>query len=174
MKKFLALVLVGVMTFGVSVMAAPSPKASDVVDATPAIEKVAGDLGLSVEEFSNNAIISTSGIEDTEPVGVPQGILVNGKKVNYSIQIAKVSKAVAGSASEFANGKKVYNVVGFSKMPKGEVQFSIYCKSLKAGDKVSAYQLIDGKWVKLTSAVRDNHIDVLVSSNSPVLIMADK
>ena len=179
MKKFLALVCVGVMALGATVMASPSPTACSVVAATPAvaetpsIETAAANMGLTVSEFSNNAVVSTPGISGTEAVGVPKGIIVNGKKVNYSLQVRKVSKQVAQSASAFANGKKVYNVVGFGNMPKGDVQFTIYCKSLKAGDKVSAYQLINGQWVKLTSVVRDNNIDVVVSGNGPVLVMGN-
>lgn len=173
MKKFLALVLVGAMAVGATVMAAPSPTAGDLVTATPVVP-VVNSQGLTEQESNNNVVTNAPGVAETEAVGIPKGIIVNGKNVNYSIQVSKVSKEVGQSATEFANGKKVYNVISFGNMPKGEVQFTIYCKSLTKGAKVSAYQLIDGKWVKLKSVVRDNNIDVVVSSGAPVLVMADK
>ena len=90
MKKFLALVLVGVMAFSTAVLAAPSPSAQ-AVSATvasnngggkTALQQAAEEAGMSEQEYSNNSVVTIDGIEDVAPMGIPTGIYLNGKKIN--------------------------------------------------------------------------------------------
>jgi len=174
MKKFLALVMVGVMTFGMVAMAAPSPSASTVV-ATPAeaalqaVKTQAAAAGMTTEEFVNNTVTSAPGVEDAAPVGIPTGAYINGVKTNYTVRMTKSTAAVAAEAKTL--GKKVLNAFAVSNMPKGDIQIALYMPTVKAGQKISVYQKIDGKWVLCKSSVRAEHIDVILVGNGPVAVV---
>ena len=173
MKKFVALLIVGVMTIGMTSMAAASPSASAVkasVSKEEAIAAAAASENMTVEEYVNNTVVSAPGVEDAVPMGVPSGGIVNGVKTNYSIVITKASKAVAAEAAQFG---KVLNVFGVKNTPAGTVQITVYSSKIKAGQKLAAYQKVDGKWVKLVSSVRAEHIDVVLVGRGPLAIVAE-
>lgn len=175
MKKFVALLIAGVMTFGMTTMAASSPCASAVkadVEAakTAAVEAAAASENMSVAEYVNNTIMSTPGVENAVPMGVPTGTIINGVKTNYSIVLKKVSKEVALEAAQFG---KVLNVLGIKNKPYGTVQITIYSPKIEAGQKIAVYQKVDGKWTKLVSSVRAEHVDVVLAGNGPLAIIAE-
>ena len=63
MKKFLALVLVGVMTFSYVAFAAPSPSAQAVSattedSLTTFFRQAAAEAGMSEQEYSNNSVVA--------------------------------------------------------------------------------------------------------------------
>ncbi len=175
------------MCFGVVAMAAPSPASSSVsgnsvvvtvisetphttpASTTSPVAVQAAAENMTVEEFVNNTVASVPGVEDAIPVGVPSGAIINGVKANYSILMTKSTKAVAAEAATL--GKKVLNVFALRNKPAGEVQISLYSPKVVAGQKISVYQKIDGKWVLCKSSVRAEHIDVILVGNGPVAVV---
>ena len=182
MKKFLALVMVGVMTIGTAVFAAPSPSSSAVsaessstkADPAAALEAAASSEGLSVQEYLNNAVTNVPGLAaaDVAPMGIPKGAIINGVNTNFSVRIAKPSKAQVQAGQKAISGK-ILNVLGIANKPAGTVQIAIYCKAIKADSKVGVYQLINGQLVKLVSSVRAEHVDVVLQGNGPVFVVAE-
>ncbi|MBR6147124.1 MAG: hypothetical protein IKQ44_02075 [Lachnospiraceae bacterium] len=181
MKKFLALVLVGVMAFSTAVLAAPSPSAQ-AVSATvasnngggkTALQQAAEEAGMSEQEYSNNSVVTIDGIEDVAPMGIPTGIYLNGKKINYTIHIFKLSKAQIKAIKEFAGNRKIINTFGVKNRYDQDVQTSFYCPKIKETDKVSVYQNVNGKMEKLTSSVRKEHVDVVLKGKGYVVVLAE-
>ena len=180
MKKFLALVLVGVMAFSTAVLAAPSPSAQ-AVSATvasnnggkTALQQAAEEAGMSEQEYSNNSVVTIDGIEDVAPMGIPTGIYLNGKKINYTIHIFKLSKAQIKAIKEFAGNRKIINTCGVKNRYDQDVQTSFYCPKIKETDKVSVYQNVNGKMEKLTSSVRKEHVDVVLKGKGYVVVLAE-
>lgn len=174
MKKFLALVMVGVMTFGMATMAADSPSAAAVAASVPAtVQTAAAERNMSVQEYQNNAVTEIADVPTVEPAGVPSGCYVNGVKTNYSLNLAKPNKVTTDAAKAQAAAVKgnVLSIMNITNAPKGEVQFSIYCKSVAAGQKIEVYQLINGVWTKCVINVRAEHVDVKLAGNGPVLVV---
>ena len=180
MKKFLALVLVGVMTFSSAVLAAPSPSAQ-AVSATAstnssgktALQQAAEEAGMSEQEYSNNSVVTIDGIENVAPMGIPSGIYLNGKKINYTIQIFKLGKADINKIKQFAGKRRIINTFGVKNRYKDNVQASFYSAQLKKGDKVGVYQNVDGQLTKLTSSVRDEHVDVVLQGTGYIVVLAE-
>ena len=180
MKKFLALVLVGVMTFSGAVFAAPSPSAQ-AVSATAtsnnggktALQQAAEEAGMSEQEYSNNSVVTIDGIDDVAPMGIPTGIYLNGKKLNYTIHIFKLGKPVIKSIKDFAGNRKIINTFGIKNGFDQNVQTSFYCPRIKATDKVGVYQKVGNEMVKLTSSVRDEHVDVVLKGTGYVVVLAE-
>ncbi len=179
MKKLLSLVMVGIMAVGMTAVAADSPSAEAVTTSQPAVsseaatspvEAAAASLGLTVAEYQNNAIVSTPGVANAEGVAVGMGAYINGVKTNYTLLLGRASAAVAADAKKAGAGTLI-NVVTFRNYPKGAtVQTSIYCKSIKATDKVTVYQKSAEGWKKITSSVRANHVDVKLESDGAIAI----
>ena len=181
MKKFLALVLVGVMAFSGAVLAAPSPSAQ-AVSATvssnneggkTALQQAAEEAGMSEQEYSNNSVVTIDGIEDVAPMGIPTGIYLNKAKINYTIHIFKLSKAQIKAIKEFAGNRKIINTFGVKNRYDQDVQTSFYCPKIKETDKVSVYQNVNGKMEKLTSSVRKEHVDVVLKGKGYVVVLAE-
>ncbi len=181
MKKFLALVLVGVMAFSGAVLAAPSPSAQ-AVSATvsssndggkTALQQAAEEAGMSEQEYSNNSVVTIDGIDDVAPMGIPTGIYLNGKKLNYTIQIFKLGKNVVKSVKDFAGNRKIINTFGIKNRYDQNVQASFYCPRIKSTDKVSVYQKVGNEMVKLTTKVRDEHVDVVLKGSGYVVVLAE-
>ena len=181
MKKFLALVLVGVMTFSGAAFAAPSPSAQ-AVSATvstsngggkTALQQAAEEAGMSEQEYSNNSVVTIDGIDDVAPMGIPTGIYLNGKKLNYTIHIFKLGKPVIKSIKDFAGNRKIINTFGIKNGFDQNVQTSFYCPRIKATDKVGVYQKVGNEMVKLTSSVRDEHVDVVLKGTGYVVVLAE-
>ena len=177
MKKVIAVVLTVAMTLGMAMttMAAASPSASAVKVSVEeakaaALAEAAAKDNMSVQEYRNNMIESTPGVENAIPMGVPQGAIINGVKTNYPIRISKVSKEVALEAAQLG---KVLNVINIKNKPAGTVQITIYSSKIAAGQKVSVYQKVDGIWTKLVSSVRAEHVDVVLAGNGPLAIIAE-
>ena len=164
MKKFLALVMAGVMVIGTAAMAAGSPSAEAVSASSDAsgvkqeyssdAEKGAADEDISIGEYISGAIGSAYGIPDTITMGFKQGLIVDGVKNNYSLLLRKSNINMAQSAKKFANGRKI---LGLGRLVnnrfKQAVQGDLYSKAFAANMKVSVYQYTDGQWVKLASSV---------------------
>ncbi|MBO4845807.1 MAG: hypothetical protein J5525_05805 [Lachnospiraceae bacterium] len=170
MKKFLALVLVGVMTVGTAVMAAGSPSAN-AVNAT--LEQAAKEDNMSIQEESNNALVDAdAGIDknDAIAVGVPQGTIINGVKTNFSIRLRRATKKeVEAGQTITIKGKKFRRALKVKNKPAGTVIFNVYIPS--GADGVVAYQIIGGQKVQLTTAkVSDNKLSVAITNDSVIYL----
>jgi len=183
MKKFLALVMVGVMTIGTAAMAASSPSASAVSASTESSgsytyasesERLADEADLSVGEYNNACVGSAYGIADVLTMGFKQGLIVDGVKNNYSLLARKASQNMAVSAKKFANGKKILGVFSIANNRyKQGVQADLFCKQFAAGQKISVYQYVNGQWTKLTTSVRNEHIDVVLQGSGACVVIAE-
>lgn len=172
--------MVGVMTFSMATMAAGSPSASAVKASAEASAPASSSAdnstaaaaakdNMTVPEYVNNSVTKTPGIENPVTMGVSVGAIIDGVKTNYTVRIAGVKKAEAQSALSLG---KVLNV--FKIKSKRKCQISIWCPVITADSKVSVYQKkADGTWVKLTSSVRADHIDVVTNGEGLVAVVAE-
>lgn len=170
MKKFLALVLVGVMTVGTAVMAAGSPSANAV---SSTLEQAAKEDGMSVQEESNNALVDAdAGVDKADAIsaGVPQGTIINGSKTAFSIRLKRATKAQVDNAKKIAvKGKKFRRALVLKNKPAGNVVFNVYLPQGAAG--VVAYQYVNGQAFQVTTAqISDNTLSVAVTTDAPIYL----
>ncbi|MBR3634651.1 MAG: hypothetical protein IKN47_00530 [Lachnospiraceae bacterium] len=187
MKKFLALVLVGVMAIGTAVFAAPSPSASTVSgseatvssssssssNSNASLEQVAKEDNMSVAEELNNALVDADpGVakEDAITAGIPQGTVINGVMTAYSIRLRRATKAQIDAGNKFAvKGKKFRRALRLKNKPAGSVTFNVYLP--QGADGVVAYQFISGQAVQLTTAVvAPNKLAIAVTTDAPIYL----
>lgn len=186
MRKFIALfsaamLLVTPLTVSAS-CGSGSPSAKAVVAATTSstestspVETAAAAVNMSVEEYNNNAVVSTPGLAsaDTLPVGQGGKVIVNGVATNMTVILRKVDAATVKSAKAATTGK-VVNVVN-AKLPvaKGNtVTVNFYVKGLAGTENMTAYQLIDGVWTQITiKELRLDHIVLDLTQSGPVMFV---
>ena len=183
MKKFLALVLVGVMTVSTALFAAGSPSAEAVSASSSdsgknayanTDERLADEAGLTVAEYRNAVVGHAFGIADVLTMGFKQGLIVDGVKNNYSLLARKSNINMAQSAKKFANGRKILGVFAVANNRyKQAVQADLYSKGFAAGQKIAVYQYINGAWTPITASVRAEHIDLVLQGSGDVLVIAD-
>lgn len=179
MKKFIAILsATAVLVMPMAVCAAPSPSAGAVVAAstqTSAVEAAATEANMTVNEYTNNAIVSTPGLPAADTLPVAQGgkIIVNGVATNMTVTLAKVDAATVKSAKAAATGK-IVNLVN-AKLPvaKGNtVTVNFYVKGLAGTENVTAFQLVNGEWVPVTvKEIRADHIVLDLTQSGPVLFV---
>lgn len=185
MKKFIAvLTATALLAVPLCVSAAPSPSAKDVSgnsssavvvtssSAATTLEAAAAAAGMSVSEYTNNAIVSTPGLSDATVVAQGGKIKVDGVATNMTITLRKVSTSVVNSAKAAATGKILS--VFEAKLPvKGHnVEANFYVKGITADSNVSVFQLIDGVWTPLTVVeVRADHVVFELSQSGPIMIV---
>ena len=183
MKKFLALVLVGVMTVGTAVMAAGSPSAEAVESkvtssaasdsSNSTLEQVAKEDNMSVQEESNNALVDAdAGVakEDAISAGVPQGTIINGVMTNFSIRLKRsTKKEVEAGKTITIKGKKFRRALKVKNKPAGTVTFNVYLP--QGADGVIAYQIINGQKTQLTTAVvAPNKLAVTITTDAVIYL----
>lgn len=193
MKKFIAvLTATALLAVPLCVNAAPSPSAKDVSgnsssavvatataasssseSAVSTIEAAAVAAGMSVAEYTNNAIVSTPGLSDAAVVAQGGKIKVNGVATNMTITLRKAGTAVVNSAKAAATGKILS--VFEAKLPvvKGHVvEANFYVKGITADSNISVFQQIDGVWTPLTVVeVRADHVVFDLSQSGPIMIV---
>lgn len=152
--------------------AAPAASSSE---STSPVETAAAAVNMSVEEYNNNAVVSTPGLAaaDTLPVGQGGKVIVNGVATNMTVILRKVDAATVKSAKAAVTGK-VVNVVN-AKLPvaKGNtVTVNFYVKGLAGTENMTAYQLIDGVWTQITiKELRLDHIVLDLTQSGPVMFV---
>lgn len=180
MKRFIALVMVGVMAVGMSVMAAPSPVASSVApvaaeNSQSSNEYKAAQANLSVNEYNNNVIASTPGIPDAYQIGQGGNCIVNGVKSNARVTLIKknAKESAAAVAQATAVGGTAIAYVGTDANCKfTTLGVNFYMPGIKAGDKIAVYQLVNGKWVKVTvNEIRLDHVVLTMENKGDLLFV---
>lgn len=170
MKKFLALVLAGVMTIGVSVsaFAASSP--------TAAVVAAAAAQGQSVAEYQNNAIVTMPGLPDVLPIGQGGHVVINGAPSNQTFTLYKPSAKdvnLAKAEAALLGGKIVAftGVKGSAKFTTAGVNF--YIKGIQAGMNIVVYQqMADGTWAPVEATeIREDHVVCNMTSYGKLLFV---
>ena len=183
MKRVLAVLLVGILFSSMTVLAAPSTKASDTAkneSVTPAsapsqaisaaeaviasIERVASAEGKSVGEYTNNAVVELPGVPNVVPMGQGGHVIINGAPSNVIFFLDKPSAPVLSQAKAQAQalGGTLLNVVTTKSPVVGRfttAQVNFYAKGVVAGQNIKVYQLVNGEWVELeVTEIREDHI----------------
>ncbi len=136
------------------------------------VEAAAEAAGMSVGEYTNNAIVSIPGLSDAAVVAQGGKIKVNGVATNMTITLRKVNSSVLKSAKAAATGKILS--VFQAKLPvKGQkVEADFYVKGVTAESNVTALQLLDGTWTAVTvNEVRTDHVVVELSQSGAVMFV---
>ena len=194
MKKLVALLMVGVMTFGmaISAVAANSPSASAVVatqtvaatqttqtnDTTSVYAAPAAELNMTVPEYLNNVITSVPGLEGEALMVTGQGghVEINDAPSNYTVTLIKPNKAdtdVAKEQAKKAKGK-IVSFFGLKDFRFNTAKINFWVNGMQPGKKIDAYQLNNGVWTKVVvNEVRKDHVVVTLTKNAEKLLFVE-
>lgn len=166
MKKFLALVMAGVMLTAVPVMAADSPQASSV---SAAVTAAAAEEGKTVGEYLNNVLITIPGLENAIAIGQGGHVVINGAPSNQVFTLLKPASAIVDSAKKFSEtlGGNVLTVVRVKASVSGfkTAQVNFYMKGIKEGQNIKVFQIVNGRWLEVdVTEIRDDHVVVEMTS----------
>lgn len=138
----------------------PSPQYQAVV-------RNAAAAGMTVGEYMNNAIVSSSGVVGATPIGQGGHVVINGKRSNVVFTLSP-ARGSAGSAQGLASslGGTLLNVVNVSStVGFSNASVNFYVKGLTDNNLVSVYQLQNGSWVQITvTECRKDHVVVNMTS----------
>lgn len=124
----------------------------------------------SADEYYNNAVVNTPGIENAVTVAQGGGLIVDGKETNMTAVIDKVDKAYVDSVRKAVEGT-VLNVVKVT-FPAKEATVNFYMPGVKADDKITAVQWVDGEWIEIAIAeVRADHVILNMTQNGVVAFL---
>lgn len=190
MKKFIAvLTATALLAVPLCVSAAPSPSAKDVSgnsssavvavasssseSAVSTLEAAATAAGMSVAEYTNNAIVSTPGISNATVFAQGGKVKVNGVATNMTVTLRKVSTAVVSSAKAAATGKILGVFQAKSPVANGNnLEVNFYVKGITADSNISVLQLIKGVWTPLNIVeVRTDHVVLNMSQSGPIMFI---
>lgn len=126
--------------------------------------------GKSADEYYNNAVVDTPGIEN--PVSVSQGgkLVVDGKITNMTATIEKVPSVYVDSIRAARQGT-LLNVVKVN-YPATEAVITFYMPGVQAGDLIMAAQYEDGLWTDVeVTEVRADHVTLSLKGNGVVAFL---
>lgn len=124
-------------------------------------------MNKSADEYYNNAVVNTPGIENAVTVAQGGRLIVDGKETNMTAVIDKVDKAYVDSVRKAVEGT-VLNVVKVT-FPAKEATVNFYMPGVKADDKITAVQWVDGEWIEIAIAeVRADHVILNMTQNGVV------
>lgn len=181
MKKLAALVMVGVMTLGMTCMAAESPSASAVVasassEVSTSVASAAAKNNMTVAEYINNTVTEVPGLEDTMVTGQGGHVVINGAPSNYTITMVKPTKAEVKLATDQAAAVKgkILSYFGIKSCSFKTAKVNFWLKGLKGTQKVSVYQYVNGAWVKVAvNEIREDHVVVTLENNTGKLLFVE-
>ncbi len=126
--------------------------------------------GKSADEYYNNAVVTTEGIENAVPVAQGGKLIIDGQTTNASATISKVSSVYVDSVRAAREGT-VLNVVDV-QFPALEAVVNFYMPGVKAGDNITAAQYVDGTWTDVEAVeVRADHVVLNLKSNGVVAFL---
>lgn len=166
MKKFIALVMAGVMLFTTPVMAAGSPTASSV---SAAVAEAAAAEGKTVGEYLNNAVTAVPGLDNAVPIGQGGHVIINGAPSNQVFTLLKPASVIVNSAKIFAEslGGRVLTVTNVKASVSGfkTAQVNFYMKGVTAGQNIKVFQIVNGRWLEVdVIEIREDHVVVEMTS----------
>lgn len=193
MKRFLALIIAGVMVCGACLVVSAAP--CDSVSGNSISENSAGEYdaegaafmreieesgvsqevffaaqneGKSVREYISNSVITVPGLDEVTPVGQGGKIIIDGKtsNVNFSVQKPLLAHVNAAKTQAASLGGSVLNVVNmYSNVSFATASVNFYMPGVKTGENIQVYQYVNGQWVSLSvSEIRDDHVVVDMTS----------
>ncbi len=180
MKKFIALLGIGVLFTSTTVFAATSPSAGAIYAegfASGTDQQAAAERGMSAGEYYNNTVISTPGVENAVPVGQGGKIIINGVATNLTATLSKVNKSEAESAKSQAAALEgtLLNVIDIS-FPGANYKvatINFYLKGLNANTKVVVRQYVNGAWVDVEVVeIREDHVVLNLTNSGAVAFVA--
>lgn len=126
--------------------------------------------GKSADEYYNNAVVTTEGIENAVPVAQGGKLIIDGQTTNASATISKVSSVYVDSVRAAREGT-VLNVVDV-QFPALEAIVNFYMPGVKAGDNITAVQYVDGTWTDVEVVeVRADHVVLNLKGNGVVAFL---
>ncbi len=180
MKKFIALLGIGVLFTSTTVFAATSPSAGAIYAegfASGTDQQAAAERGMSAGEYYNNTVISTPGVENAVPVGQGGKIIINGVATNLTATLSKVNKSEAESAKSQAAALEgtLLNVIDIS-FPGANYKvatINFYLKGLNANTKVVVRQYVNGAWIDVEVVeIREDHVVLNLTNSGAVAFVA--
>lgn len=131
-------------------------------------------------EISNNAIVSTSGIRNPLPVasGV-KDVVADGEITGWTAVLDDAS-IYGPVASEYATSQaeeavaviKITLPAGVSG--KSGLSVSLWSPEIKADSRLNTYRYLNGKWEKVKSTVRLEHIDLDMTGMADAIVLITK
>lgn len=126
--------------------------------------------GKSADEYYNNAVVDTPGIENPVPVAQGGKLVVDGKTTNMTATIEKVSSVYVDSIRAARQGT-VLNVVKVN-YPAAEAVITFYMPGVQAGDTIMASQYEGGLWTDVeVTEVRADHVTLSLKGNGVVAFL---
>lgn len=126
--------------------------------------------GKSADEYYNNAVAATPGIENAVPVAQGGQLVIDGKTTNATAMIEKVSSMYVDSIRAAREGT-LLNVVQVS-YPATEAVITFYMPGIQAGDTIVAAQYVDGAWTDVeVTEVRADHVTLNMKGNGVVAFL---
>lgn len=126
--------------------------------------------GKSADEYYNNAVVDTPGIENSVPVAQGGKLVVDGKTTNMTATIEKVSSIYVDSIRAARQGT-LLNVVKVN-YPAAEAVITFYMPGVQAGDAIMAVQYEGGLWTDVeVTEVRADHVTLSMKGNGVVAFL---
>lgn len=126
--------------------------------------------GKSADEYYNNAVVDTPGIENPVPVAQGGKLVVDGKTTNMTATIEKVSSVYVDSIRVARQGT-LLNVVKVN-YPAAEAVITFYMPGVQAGDAIMAAQYEGGLWTDVeVTEVRADHVTLRLKGNGVVAFL---
>ncbi len=180
MKKFIALLGIGVLFTSTAAFAATSPSAGAIYAegfASGTDQQAAAERGMSAGEYYNNTVVSTPGVENAVPVGQGGKIIINGVATNLTATLSKVSKSETEGAKSQAAALEgtLLNVIdiSFPGVNYKVATINFYLKGLNANTKVVVRQYVNGAWVDVEVVeIREDHVVLNLTNSGAVAFVA--
>lgn len=126
--------------------------------------------GKSADEYYNNAVVDTPGIENPVPVAQGGKLVVDGKTTNMTATIEKVSSIYVDSIRAARQGT-LLNVVKVN-YPAAEAVITFYMPGVQTGDVIMAAQYEDGLWMDVeVTEVRADHVTLSLKGSGVVAFL---
>lgn len=130
---------------------------------------------MSSEEWNNNAVLNTPGMDVSVPVSAGQGsVVIDGEKTNITPTIEKADAAFADSIKREKDGL-LLNVfqVSYPSTDDAEITFDI--TGVESDSEIVAYQYINGVWTEVeVTEVREDHVTLHLQGDGVVAFMLEK
>ena len=127
---------------------------------------------MSSEEWNNNAILNTPGMDVSLPVSAGQGsVMIGGEKTNITPTIEKADAAFADSINREKDGV-LLNVFQVSYPSTDEAEITFDLPGLNKGNNIGVYQYVNGVWTEVeVTEVRDGHVTLHMQGDGVIAFM---
>lgn len=129
---------------------------------------------MSSDEWNNNAVLNTPGMDLSLPVSVGQGsVVIGGEKTKITPAIEKADSAFVDSINREKDGI-LLNLFHVSYPSTDDAEISFDLPGLNGGNNIVAYQYINGVWTEVEmKEVRDGHVTLHLQGDGVVAFMLE-